>query len=176
MNKNQKISASLKRHYSQKRRNNLIKRVCYLKPSEFTSLLILMLISLMIILGAYAQAVEASQWELSDVKVPVKIETVWDGIIEVSAYNVGDKFQTDDSPCIGATGENLCEVIKNEIIFANNTYPKGTRVCIEHIGCGRIADRMNSRYKNRFDLAMRLDEKQRAIKFGVQNLRYKIIK
>ena len=136
-----------------------------------------MLIGLITILGAYAQAVEASTYKSVEVKIYRKpVIQEWDGIVEVSAYNVGDPYQTDDSPCIGATGENLCEVIENEIIFANNTYPKGTKVCIEHIGCGRIADRMNSRYKNRFDLAMRLDEKQRAINFGLQNLRYKLIK
>jgi len=30
---------------------------------------------------------------------------------EVTAYNVGVKGQTNDEPCIGATGRNLCRLV-----------------------------------------------------------------
>lgn len=94
---------------------------------------------------------------------------------EISAYNVGDINQNDDSPCIGAFGENLCET--NDLIFANNYYKNGTLICIENVGCGRVADRMNSRYeKEHFDIAMKLEDKQVALNFGRQHLKVVVYK
>lgn len=98
-------------------------------------------------------------------------------IHEFTAYNVGDPAQTDDSPCIGASGLDLCELVENgEIVYATNAYPMYSTLCVDNIGCGRVLDRMNSRYSNRIDLAMRLDEKDRALKFGLQKLAVKLIK
>lgn len=94
---------------------------------------------------------------------------------EVSAYNLGDVSQNDDSPCIGAFNENLCEA--KDLVFANNYYLPGTLVCIDKVGCGRVADRMNSRYgKEHFDIAMKLEDKQVALNFGRQNLTVRIYK
>src|SRR5210317_1340752 len=39
----------------------------------------------------------------------VKSET----IRVVTAYNVGDPRQTDDTPCISANGENICRALAN---------------------------------------------------------------
>lgn len=94
---------------------------------------------------------------------------------EVSAYNLGDRWQNDDSPCIGAFNENLCEA--QDLVVANNYYRQGTIACIEGVGCARVADRMNARYgKKNFDIAMRLDEKKKAKEFGRRNLKIIICK
>lgn len=108
------------------------------------------------------------------------IEVVSETIREITAYNVGDPYQTDDSPCIGASNKNLCEMVENgENICAANFVPFGTKLHITsengwEMTCV-VEDRMNSRYKNRVDIAMSLEEKQRALQFGVQNLNVRIL-
>lgn len=98
-------------------------------------------------------------------------------IREISAYNAGDPAQTDSTPCISANGENICTALAlNYKRCAANFVPFGTTLEIEHFGKCLVVDRMNSRYTNRVDIAMRADEKQRAISFGLQKLNVKIIK
>ena len=88
---------------------------------------------------------------------------------EVSAYN-SVSAQTDNSPCIGATGQNLCELQKKVgCIVASNAYPLYSKIKIDKIGVCTVLDRMNSRYKNRVDVFMDKDI-ERAVKFGVQRL------
>jgi len=96
---------------------------------------------------------------------------------EVTAYNTGDISQTDNSPCISANGENICLALeKGYKRCAANFVPFGTILMIEGFGDCMVTDRMNSRFKNRVDIAMKADEKERAIKFGKQNLAVEIIK
>lgn len=109
------------------------------------------------------------------------IEVLSETIREVTAYNVGDPSQTDDSPCIGAYSKvNLCEEIKKGTkVCAANFVPLGTKLQII-AGNGWefecvVWDRMNSRYANRVDVAMSLEEKDRAVKFGLQNLTVRIL-
>lgn len=108
------------------------------------------------------------------------VEVLSETIREVTAYNVGDPAQTDDSPCIGASNKNLCEkVAKGENICAANFVPFGTRLQITadngwEFECV-VEDRMNSRYSNRVDIAMSLDEKQRALQFGLQKLNVRVL-
>lgn len=103
-------------------------------------------------------------------------------IREVTAYNVGDPFQTDDTPCIGAYGNiDLCEMIANgENICASNAFKRGTILKLESLVSDWemecvVLDRMNRRYTNRVDIAMSLEEKQRALNFGTQTLLVKEI-
>ena len=99
-----------------------------------------------------------------------------EAVREISAYNSGDSSQTDDSPCIGAWGDNICELLEQGVIvYAANFVPYKTILNVDKIGQGIVLDRLNSRYKNRVDVAMRLDEKQRAINFGVQRLSVKVL-
>jgi len=98
-------------------------------------------------------------------------------IREVTAYNVGDPRQTDQSPCIGASGENLCQLLaQGEKICAANFVPLGTKLYIQNYGICRVADRLNSRFKNRVDIAMQAHEYERAVKFGLQKLEVIILK
>lgn len=95
---------------------------------------------------------------------------------EVTAYNAGDRNQCDEDPCIDASGENLCEALAMGYKrCAANFVPLGTRLLIETLGEFVVTDRMNTRYADRVDIAMGPDEKARALNFGVQRLRVKII-
>lgn len=97
-------------------------------------------------------------------------------IREVTAYNVGDPSQTDSSPCIGAYGENICSALAlGYKRCAANFVLEGTLLDIENYGICQVVDRMNSRFENRVDIAMLAEEKERAIKFGLQKLNVKIL-
>jgi len=90
-------------------------------------------------------------------------------IVEVTAYN-SVEAQTDGNPCVGADGTNLCERYeKGECLVATNGYKMGSKLNIDKFGECTVADRMNSRYKNRIDIFMN-KEITRAINFGVQRL------
>ena len=98
-----------------------------------------------------------------------------DRLREVTAYNVGIEAQTDSTPCIGATGEDLCEALANgEKVVATNELPLGSKVQIAGV-IYTVKDRMNSRYNYRYDIAMSEEEYQRAINFGLQVLNVEII-
>ena len=102
----------------------------------------------------------------------VKSET----IRVVTAYNVGDPGQTDDTPCISANGENICSALANgEMRCAANFVPLGSRLHVDKIGVCLVTDRMNKRYRNRVDIAMQKDEYRKACRFGRQKLHVKIL-
>lgn len=92
-------------------------------------------------------------------------------IREITAYNLGDKTQNDNSPCIMASGLNGCKLLEKGInICAANFVPLYTKLYIDKFGQCEVLDRLNSRYVNRIDIGMKLDEKERALKFGLQKL------
>jgi len=104
---------------------------------------------------------------------PLKSKSVT--VREVTAYNVGDPSQTDESPCIGAGGDDLCIRLERENICAANFVPLGTKLHIEKFGECLVMDRMHGRYRNRVDIAMRSGERKRALLFGKQRLRVHIL-
>jgi len=88
---------------------------------------------------------------------------------EVTAYNVGVKGQTSDEPCIGATGRNLCRLVGRGLkVCAANFVDPETILHIEGFGECVVLDRMNRRFPNRVDIAMRKDEVDTALEFGIQ--------
>ena len=94
----------------------------------------------------------------------------------VTAYNAGDPRQTDNTPCISASGENLCKALANgKKRCAANFVPLGSRLYVDKIGVCLVTDRTNKRYHNRVDIAMQKDEFQKARRFGRQKLTVKII-
>ena len=102
----------------------------------------------------------------------VKSET----IRVVTAYNVGDPRQTDDTPCISANGENICKALANgEMRCAANFVPLGSRLYVEKIGVCLVTDRTNKRYRNRVDIAMQRKDYHKARRFGRQKLRVRIL-
>ena len=94
---------------------------------------------------------------------------------EVTAYNVGRRSQTGDSPCIGATGQNLCRLIAHglKICAANFVAPK-TILNIEGYGECLVLDRMHRRFSHRVDIAMREEEVGKALEFGIRRLQVEV--
>jgi 3D (Asp-Asp-Asp) domain-containing protein len=87
--------------------------------------------------------------------------------IPVTAYT-SEVWQTDDSPCITASGLDVCERDIENVVAAN-FLSIGTRVKIPELYGDRVfyvEDRMNARYKYKMDIWMKnlADAKQ----FGVQ--------
>ena len=94
----------------------------------------------------------------------------------VTAYNVGDPAQTDDTPCIGAANTDLCKALeRGEKHCAANFVPLGSMLHIDKVGVCTVTDRMNRRYKNRVDIAMPKHHKLEAKEFGRQKLLVRII-
>ena len=90
----------------------------------------------------------------------------------ITAYNVGDPSQTDSTPCISASGDNICNLLaQGKKICAANFVPLGTMLEIEGLGTCEVLDRMNARYADRIDWAMETHQKQEAINFGLKKLK-----
>ncbi len=90
---------------------------------------------------------------------------------QVTAYNVGDWSQTSVTPCVSASGENICVAVnKGEKRCAANFVKLGSLLHIQDYGLCRVTDRMHQRYKNRVDIAMPPGEQQVARQFGLQQL------
>jgi 3D (Asp-Asp-Asp) domain-containing protein len=98
------------------------------------------------------------------------VEKKISGILrEVTAYNVGVREQTSDTPCIGAGGHNLCELLERGVkVCAANFVPLGTVLRIEKYGEYIVLDRTHRRFSHRVDIAMKEDEIDDALRFGLQ--------
>ncbi len=106
-------------------------------------------------------------------KVAVVRAPAWDretgGVLEVTAYNVGVREQTSETPCIGAIGQDLCQKVEQgEKICAANFVALGTILSIEGFGECVVLDRMHKRFPYRVDIAMRENEIAEAREFGLQ--------
>ncbi len=96
---------------------------------------------------------------------------------DTTAYTPGDRKQTDATPCISADGTDICkELVKGEKVCAANFVPLGTKLYIEGFGICTVKDRLHKRYKNRVDLAMKIREKDHAIKWGKKSSKVEILK
>lgn len=87
--------------------------------------------------------------------------------ISVTAYT-SEVGQTDDTPCLTASGLNVCERDMENVVAAN-FLPLGTRVRIPDVYGERVfyvEDRMNERYFYKMDIWMK--EKEAAKEFGVK--------
>jgi 3D (Asp-Asp-Asp) domain-containing protein len=95
----------------------------------------------------------------------------------VTAYNVGDPGQCDDTPCISANNENICDALDKGLLrCAANFVPLGTLLRVDKVGVCTVTDRMNRKYRNRVDIAMKLVDKRKALRFGKQKLYVEVIK
>lgn len=96
------------------------------------------------------------------------------GDIVLTAYS-STKDQTDSSPCITATGFNVCKHNKENIIAAN-FLPFGTKVRIPELYGDKVfvvQDRMNKRYSSRVDIWMKTRSK--AKNFGVKRAKIEVV-
>lgn len=93
----------------------------------------------------------------------------------VTAYT-SSAAETDSSPCIAASGFNLCEN-NQENVVACNFLPIGTKLKIPEYDpetVFTVVDRMNERYNSRLDIWMKSHSK--AKQFGVKYLTIEIYK
>lgn len=96
--------------------------------------------------------------------LPYKTVKIW-----VSAYN-SQPSQTDSSPCITASGLNVCERGAEDIIATNFMHlPFGAKVRFPELFGGKIFivhDRMNVKYSNTMDIWLK--DYDEAVSFGRQ--------
>ncbi|MEK7614758.1 MAG: hypothetical protein AAB431_00010 [Patescibacteria group bacterium] len=88
--------------------------------------------------------------------------------IPLTAYT-SEAAQTDDSPCITASGLDVCERDIENVVAAN-FLPLGTRVRIPELYGNRVffvEDRMNERYYYKMDVWMK--QKSDAKQFGLKH-------
>ena len=99
------------------------------------------------------------------------------GIVrQVTAYNVGVSEQTSDSPCIGASGKDLCRLVaEGQNVCAANFVDLGTVLHIADYGECVVLDRMHRRFSDRVDIAMREDAIDEAVEFGLQRRQVEVI-
>ena len=111
------------------------------------------------------------QLEVSRVGIPPADSA----ILEVTAYNTVE-WQADETPCIAASGLNICTNSPNlynaDYFVASNDHEFYTLLEIEGLGTGVVVDRLNSRYSGRIDICMGQDI-ERAINFGIKELKTK---
>lgn len=94
-------------------------------------------------------------------------------ITTVTAYNPVPE-QTDSTPCITASGKNVCDQKMN--VIAANWLPFGTKVQIpDYFGerVFEVQDRMNARYSDRVDVLMY--DLAEAKEFGKRRLRVVVL-
>jgi 3D (Asp-Asp-Asp) domain-containing protein len=95
---------------------------------------------------------------------------------EVTAYNAGDPAQNYGDPCEAANGEDICAALDSGFKrCAANFVPFGTLLHIAHYGVCTVTDRMNKRYRDRVDIAMKKHEKQKALQFGRRRLKVTVL-
>jgi len=88
---------------------------------------------------------------------------------EVTAYNVGVPEQTSENPCIGASGQDLCRLVREgRNVCAANFVALGTVLRIEKYGECVVLDRMHRRFSHRVDIAMKEDAVEDARAFGLK--------
>lgn len=98
----------------------------------------------------------------------------------ITAYSL-DPAQTDDSPCIGAWGDNLCEIQADKefryYVCASNEFERGTKLRIRENFIVSwdciVLDRMNERYPTRIDILM--DSQAQALNFGIKESKVKVL-
>lgn len=95
---------------------------------------------------------------------------------ELTMYNAGVPAQTDASPCISASGDNICSLIaKGTNVCASNFLPLGVRIRVKDLGECVILDRMATRYSTRIDWALPADKVKDAVKWGKKVVEYQIL-
>jgi len=109
--------------------------------------------------GAITNIITESDWNYS-IRLPEtnSKEPRYTVNITVTAYN-SLPWQTDDTPCIAASGMDVCERNAEDIIATNFAHlPFGTKIKLPDLygdRVFRVEDRMNKRYYQRADIWMK---------------------
>ena len=115
---------------------------------ETFCIIILIGILLVINIIAVLDKIPSRSFTITPEEKPVIIEKEKVGFRIITAYNAVPE-QTDDTPCISASGLDVCNTDKK--ICASNEFPFGTLLLIEN-EVWEVQDRTNSRYSYRIDL------------------------
>lgn len=109
---------------------------------------------------------------LPEIKATSTPETAPGEVIlaQTTAYNTLPG-QTDDTPCISASGDNICG--RTDVVACPTYLPLGTMVEI-HGATYVCLDRTNQRFAHRFDISFDKDLAG-ALQYGVQTVEVKII-
>lgn len=131
--------------------------------------------------GNTAQAIEVDEADILDEidyeNIPFMTKKEKIEVRETTMYNAGDPYQCDDTPCISASGDNICTLIARGInVCAANWLSIGTKIEVEGLGECIVLDRMAKRFSHRVDWAMQAHEKPEAVDFGLKRLEIKILK
>lgn len=168
-------------------RNKHRKNTKKLFKNQLPALALLFVIGSYILFPTVANAdMELEHWRLDDQTVAMIIEQMKNETrpygrlpassdaaprrtytIPVTAYT-SEVAQTDDTPCITASGLDVCERDIENVVAAN-FLPLGTRVRMPEMYGDRVfyvEDRMNARYFYKMDVWMK--EKAAAKEFGVK--------
>jgi 3D (Asp-Asp-Asp) domain-containing protein len=94
--------------------------------------------------------------------------------VRITSYT-SETAQCDSTPCVTASGFNLCKHSKEDSV-ALNFLPFGSKIRIPQLFGKRIfivRDRMNKRYQNRVDVWMK--NKKAALSFGIKKAKIEIL-
>lgn len=96
--------------------------------------------------------------------------------VETSAYTYREE-ETDNSPCISASGDNVCELdARGDRSCAANWLPFGTRINVEGFGICTVRDRMHRRFTSRLDLGFGTEASlASARRWGVRTVKVEIL-
>src|SRR5512135_1857461 len=73
-------------------------------------------------------------YQISKVPVIKQIDVSKGAVRKVTAYNVGDPKQTHSKPCIGASGENLCNLVETGFnVCAANFVPLRSKLHVDKV-------------------------------------------
>lgn len=108
-------------------------------------------------------------------KVIIKQTQLYDKKAIATAYNL-EAGQTDEAPCIGAGGHNLCDISREKpgkCIVATRLYNLHQLLYVEGFGECEVLDRTSQKYGNRIDIVMPTYEE--AIRFGKREIKYRVV-
>ena len=140
-----------------------------MKHLETLCIIILIGILLVINIIAVLDKIPSRSFTITPEEKSVIIEKEKVGFRIITAYNAVPE-QTDDTPCISASGLDVCNTDKK--ICASNEFPFGTLLLIEN-EVWEVQDRTNSRYSYRIDLLV--SDYDDAMQWGNRTLEVKII-
>lgn len=128
-----------------------------------------------------ALAIDNSQDQAEITALPAVVETVKPqyevvstSIHQITAYT-SEVAQCDASPCITASGFNVCAHGEEDVVAAN-FLPMGTKIRIPELFGDRVftvQDRMNRRFPSHVDVWMK--DKRQAINFGTKPAKIEVL-
>jgi 3D (Asp-Asp-Asp) domain-containing protein len=137
-------------------------------PIKLTALGLLFNIFQLAIAAAPSEPIDVSIGQVTELTSVVAEDRSNAEVIKttLTAYS-SDPAQTDETPCISASGYDICENPENKNVIAANFLKLGTKVTIPDLFGDKVftvEDRMHSRFSDRVDILF--PDKASAKNFG----------